>query len=246
MKIEDFCTLNNLEIISAIEHDNAISSKVYNVFSDAHGVAVLKLLYDEVKYNREIFALKLLHAHKSVPRLYETWNSNNIFAILIEKKSGEIVFEDKITPDISYKMGMLIGEIHAQYRSSSYHDPGKKERYRNAMEWFDCYVKRSILELSSNVDSEILSNCIKYYEYAKNKMFNFDVPVFVHRDYRPGNIIVDSDEITGGIVLKALCISSVKWIFLKWICFCGGKVLVVKRVFAMVMHLIERFQIYLA
>lgn len=176
-----------------IEHDDAIVAIVYLVTLKDRKL-ILKICKQPHHFYREIYFLKLLAAKIPVPLIEKSLQPG---AILMEYLPGRLLKINEFTDELSFEMGAILAKIHLN-KAPSYGDLTRPQELNadprvNFAEKFE----ESFAECMGHLPSPLMKRCRQYYEKHLDLLKSVDGPCIVHRDYRPGNVIVDEGKIQG-------------------------------------------------
>jgi hypothetical protein len=160
---------------------------------------ILKIPFIQRKLFRELAALQRLKGDLPVPEVVDFWirEDENPGALLLSLLPGKVI-SGKVTPTLAYGMGVLLGSLHAQ----------ELDRYGDVLEtsdepsldWWTLH-KRAFQQwhhLCMDVMPEDLFNkALDRYDCLYSNLPEPCSPSWVHRDYRPGNVLIQAKHITG-------------------------------------------------
>lgn len=181
-----------------IEHEEAMVAIVYKVIFSKSAPYILKICPRAEDYWREVYFLKFLSELLPVPKIIqvEPPSSSNYGAILMECLSGNLLNKKEITDKRIYEIGALLASIHLN-RVNRYGDVTQEQSLSpDPRPPFVHKFEESFLECS-HLPKNILEKSYQYYKNHVDTLSLVDGPCIIHRDFRPGNIIVLDDKITG-------------------------------------------------
>lgn len=182
-----------------IDHHDAMVGIVYNVIAIDGSKYILKICTRDEDYFREIYFLKYFSEKIPVPRIYHVIppESDLQGAILMEQLSGRLLEKNDLTNEISYEIGVLFARIH-QNQESKYGDLVKpNELTSDPRDHFTQKFDEELAECRGHLSKKLLTQCQNFYEKNINLLANVDGPCIIHRDFRPGNIMIDKGKIQG-------------------------------------------------
>ena len=91
-------------------------------------------------------------------------------------------------------MGSKLAQLHLQ-RADAYGEIAKPAP--NAQTYFQEKFLEELNECSDHLPPPVLKACKKSFDSHKHLLNSVDGPCFVHRDFRPGNILVQDGKLTG-------------------------------------------------
>ncbi len=184
---------------SRIEHDDAIVSIVYKVTQPIGPAQILKICLRPEEYERELYFLNYFAGKLPVPRVIDVVppEENIHGAILMGCLPGSTLKVADVTDELSYDLGVLFARIHLN-RVIGFGDvtrPGSL--VSDARDYFALQFETGFDECSKHLPIELLEKCRKYYQEHCNFLASVDGPCLVHRDFRPGNVMVRDGKVQG-------------------------------------------------
>lgn len=174
-------------------------ASVYRV-TLADGVQyVLKICPKVEHYKRELFFLEYFAGLLPVPRLIDVMEpaTENQGALLMECLPGAPVSIYEVTQELACEMGALLAKIHA-HTTSGYGDLACSTTLSfDPLPSFALKFEEHFAECRSLVSPQQLDIYWAYYQEHRDALNNVDGPCIVHRDFRPGNIIVHNGKLQG-------------------------------------------------
>lgn len=174
---------------------DSYSSTVARVRLEDDQVVIVKVPYNRDKLFREKMMLDKLQDLLPVPKVIGFWKGDqeHVGALILSCIEGKPI-TGHIDCDLAYDIGRLLGRLH-QVTMNNYtllDNPNQdwwgsiKQRF---MTWSE--TCQDILE------ADFLSKCHDKFETLIKDQDSPDGPVLVHFDFRPGNILVENNKITG-------------------------------------------------
>jgi aminoglycoside phosphotransferase (APT) family kinase protein len=160
---------------------------------------ILKIPFTQHKLHRELRALQELHQDLPVPTVVDAWvpEDDGPGAMLLSHLPGQAVREP-VSPELTRAMGALLANLH----SHRLHHFGEvfEPPVEPAMGWWQIMHLRFLdwLQWCTGVLSEdIIGRTRETYQALLENLPEPDGPCWIHADFRPGNILVEGDRITG-------------------------------------------------
>lgn len=206
----------NLPIADIYEVEDSFSSTVYKCSLLSGGNVYVKIPYTKVKYQRELEAYQILAGAVSIPEMLDCWSGD-------EKCPGAFVLSElkgkpltsKATPAIAYQVGELHACMHKIQPAAGHSLTGIQNEFSN---WAD-FIERQFYSFAEDVrevlDEGLYEKSIAKFEEMKRRLPSPDGPSFVHMDFRPANIIVEDNRVSGMIDFESVRFGSTEVDFTK-------------------------------
>lgn len=164
---------------------------------------VLKIPYVRQKLHREITALEALKSDLPVPALLDVWvpEDETPGAMLISCLPGDTA-DGKISAALAREMGALIARMH-RHRLPQFGEVHPRPGTAVAavdQDWWALMISRFDLwraHCETAMPTDLFADSMTLYSRLVQALPQPDGPVWTHHDYRPGNILVQSETITG-------------------------------------------------
>ncbi|MEZ4865437.1 MAG: aminoglycoside phosphotransferase family protein [Caldilineaceae bacterium] len=174
-------------------------SSIVRVLTLSDGAkVVLKLPFNQRKLQRETRILTLLQGRLPVPTVLASWQGDETTAgaLLLSWLPGAPATNDA-TPALAYGMGELLAQLH-QVRTRGFGDdydtPSQSTDWQARLVE---YISSWETECSPALPTTFVQQAVTTYQTLLQRLPPPDGPCLVHMDYRPGNILVDGEAITG-------------------------------------------------
>ena len=190
-----------LNVLNVEDVPESFSSDVYKLTLANGEIVFVKIPFNKDKLFREYQMLETLKGILPVPRVLDIWNGdeNATGALLLSAIQGL-----PCTGDIDEKLSYQIGVYHAMLHEVK--TPGYGYHVTDGFQLFDQNNWR--LHIQSNfekwkdpckeiLDSKLYEKCILHFDEIFSALPDPDGPCIVHMDFRPGNILVSSNEVAG-------------------------------------------------
>ncbi|MEN9654098.1 MAG: hypothetical protein RL235_210 [Chlamydiota bacterium] len=120
-------------------------------------------------------------------------------AILMECLPGTLLNPTMLTNELCYELGTLLGTIHLDPVEGYGDLTEPKQLSFDPRVPFTQKFDEGMAECQGHLPNTLLKKCRRYYNNHIDLLLEADGPCIVHRDFRPGNIIVDQGK-TRGII----------------------------------------------
>lgn len=185
---------------SLIDHQDAIVATTYRVTHSNGQDLILKISDKKRHYSSECYFLKLLSNKLPIPRIVNTLPPKREIhgAILMEYLPGSLLKPSEMTAPLAHELGQSLALIHLN-RFSGYGDPTQGQLSDDPREHFTFKFEEGLEECKNHLPSHVLNASQSYYHSHLGLLSSVDGPCAVHRDFRPGNLIVHKGKLKGVI-----------------------------------------------
>ena len=182
-----------------IEHEEAIVAIVYKVTLSKGEEYILKICPRLADYLCEVFFLNNLADLLPVPKIIQKIEPQPdcYGAILINFIPGILLRTDELTADYANQAGRLLAKIHTNKARGFGDLTCPNDLSQDPTSYFTYKFKEAIAECSQHLPAEILNRCENFYDAHINQLSKADGPCFTHRDFRPGNILINRGKVAG-------------------------------------------------
>lgn len=190
----------NLETasFSRIDHEDTIVAVVYKILTESGQEYVLKICHCDDHFFREFYFLKYFASKLPVPKILNAFPpQEGIYgAVLMEYIPGELLKIEDYTESLSYEVGKNLALIH-QNRLPGYGDLLQDKLSNNPKEYFTSKFKKGLEECRPKLSQKLMNASLKYFNEHIHLLESVDGPCIVHRDFRPGNLIIRNNKLQG-------------------------------------------------
>ena len=172
---------------------------VYKVIQSTGLPLILKISERAQDYLRDVYFLKHFANSLPVPRiLQEVPPETGIHgAILMECLPGTLLKITDLTDALAYEIGSLLAHIHHN-RVTGYGDLTQpQDLSTDPRVHFTHKFEEGFAECSNHLPKLLLDQCRRYYDSHINLLASVDGPCIIHRDFRPGNVIIYDGKLQG-------------------------------------------------
>lgn len=184
---------------SQIAHDDAMVAIVYKVIQKSGSPLILKVCTRSKDFLREVYFLKHFAGALPVPDICALVppEADVKGAILMQYLPGELLKMGDLTESLSHEIGALLARIHLN-RTSGYGDltqPGTL--CLDPRTYFAQKLEEGLSECDNHLPRAMLEQSRRYLNENLHLLTQADGPCMVHRDFRPGNILVAEGRLQG-------------------------------------------------
>ena len=180
-----------------IEHADAIVATVYQVTVADGKQLILKICKLPRHFFREVYCLNYFAGKLPVPRILATVAPDKDVegAVLMECLPGRVGKIGDFQGGLAFELGALLARIH-QHSVPSYGEL-MTDSHLDARSFFGLKFEEIISECAPHLPAALIDQCQRYYSTNVSLLDKVDGPCIVHRDFRPGNVVVDNGKIQG-------------------------------------------------
>lgn len=182
-----------------IDHVDTIIAVVYKVVTSDKKSFILKICPRKEDYFREAYFLRQLNGCIPVPQIISVLEPSydHFGAILMEYLEGELLETDDWSPDFAFEIGIALAHLHSN-RTEAYGDVSKPQTLiQNPNLYFNEKFEEELSECKGHLPENVIENCASYLKACQSLLAGVDGPCLVHRDFRPGNMIVRHGKLQG-------------------------------------------------
>jgi Ser/Thr protein kinase RdoA (MazF antagonist) len=184
---------------SRIDHEDAMVAIVYKVIQPTGTQLILKICTRAKDYWNEMYFLKHLAGKIPVPFILQHVEPGPDIpgAILMQCFPGALLKAADLTDSMAYELGSVLACIHLN-RVTCYGDLMQPQNlYPDPRTYFTLKFEEGFAECSENLPKALLERCRRYYDTHVHLLMSADGPCLIHRDFRPGNVMVDESKLQG-------------------------------------------------
>lgn len=184
-----------------IDHSDTLVAIVYKIISAKSAPLIIKICPRPDDYARELYYLQYFSHILPVPRLIDVFSPipGRYGAILMECLPGRLLQYNDFNESLAYEMGAVLARIHL-HRVSGFGDltqPNTLSPHPHIP--FTIKFEEGVLECWDHLPKSIIKSCQHYFTKHVNLLSSVDGPCIIHRDFRPGNLLVDEGKLQGVI-----------------------------------------------
>lgn len=206
----------NLNVLSINEVEDSHSSTVYKCNLTNGENVFLKIPYTKLKCQRELEAYEILKDRVSIPEMLDYWSGDEECTgafLLSELKGQPLTIKD--LPTVAFQVGVLHANMHKIQPPTATQLTG----IQNEISDWSNFVERQFYSFAEDVkevlDESLYRKAIEKFENMKLQLPPSDGPSFIHMDFRPANIIVVDDKVSGMIDFESVRFGSTEIDFTK-------------------------------
>ena len=205
-----------LQVLSLNEVDESFSSTVYKCQLLNVKNVYIKIPYSKLKWQRELEAYEILKDRVATPVLLDVWSGDEECpgAFLLSELRG-VTLSNNVSTSVAYQVGVLQASMHTIRPPKERELYGIKDEYSNWSNFIEGQFNSFARDVKDVIDERLFEQAIEKFENMKRQLPSPDGPSFVHMDFRPANILIDGDHVSGVIDFESVRFGSTEIDFTK-------------------------------
>lgn len=199
-KLEEYREHFHLQkaLFSKIDHREAMVALVYKVTLDNEKGYILKISDRKLDYLREVYFLNYFKDLLPVPKIIAHIPPNDRLdgAILMEYLPGTLLQIEDVKDDLVYEVGGFLAKIHLN-RQLGYGDLILERLDPDPKVPFVLKFQEGLDECKDHLPKTLIKNAECYFEKHLFLIESVDGPSIIHRDFRPGNLLINQGKLAG-------------------------------------------------
>ncbi|WP_454191095.1 phosphotransferase family protein [Paenibacillus sp. Marseille-Q7038] len=191
----------NLSVLSVNNVPESFSSQVYKLTLTNGESVYAKVPYNRDKLYREYRMLEMLREVIPVPKVLDFWSGDDIIsgALLLSEMKG-MPCAGAINDELAFQMGVFHAKLH-ETKMPGYGAQGLDGfQFTNENNW-RLYIRNNFEKYKEPaaevLEGKLYEKCMDHFEIAFSVLPQPDGPCVVHMDFRPGNILINNNEVVG-------------------------------------------------
>lgn len=184
---------------SHINHAETIISEVYKAVTPEGKLYILKICPRSDDYFRELFFLRKLKGCLPLPEIIHTVDplKEHFGAILMEYLNGQLLQDEDWSKELAFELGIALAYLHNN-RTEGYGDLTKLNAlFEDPESYYNNKFQEELDECKDHLPHSLVEKCSGYFASYRHLLANVDGPCMVHRDFRPGNLLVREGKLKG-------------------------------------------------
>lgn len=183
-----------------IDHQDTIVALVYKVILQNDNSYILKICDRKNDYLREIYFLNFFTNKLLVPRILNVAEpcENHPGAILMECLPGNLLQKKDFKENLAFDVGKCLAKIHL-HPLEGYGDLINLPLNQDPCISFTTKFQEGLKECQEHFSLDLMKKCEHFYDSHVNLLKSVDGACIVHRDFRPGNLMVFEGRLQGVI-----------------------------------------------
>lgn len=198
------------------EVEDSHSSTVYKSKLLNGKNAYVKIPYTKVKYQRELEAYEILKSKVSIPEMLAHWPGNEECpgAFLLSELNGKPL-TPQASPAVAFQVGILHATLHNIQPIAKNGSKSIQNEFSNWLHFVETQFSDFAEDVKEILDDQMYDRSIEKFNEMKQQLPSPDGPSFLHMDFRPANILVDGDKVSGIIDFESVRFGSTEVDFTK-------------------------------
>lgn len=183
---------------SLIDHEDAMVAIVYKITQLNGEQLILKVCERPNDLLREVYFLRHFAKILPVPKIIQVIEARQDLygAILMECLPGTLLKAEELSESLAFEIGRCLALIHLN-RLPGYGDPIQNSLSSDPTVYFTLKFEEGLEECKQHLPLNLIEQCRRYYKTHVDLLASVDGPCIVHRDYRPGNLIINNGKLQG-------------------------------------------------
>ncbi len=184
---------------SRIEHEDASVAVVYKIIQSDGKELILKICTRSNDYLREVYFLSRLAGQMPIPKIIRLVEPEKGIhgAILMECLPGGLLTPANLDHSLAYEIGAQLAWLHCN-TANGYGDLIQSEGLNSDPRIpFTLKFEEGFSECNRHLPKTLLQQCHAYFEAHIKLLQSVDGPCLIHRDFRPGNLLVHKGKLQG-------------------------------------------------
>ena len=205
-----------LNTLSINEVEDSHSSTVYKCRLLMGENVYIKIPYTKLKFQRELESYEILKSKVATPEVLDYWTGDEECPgafLLSEIRGKPLTIND--SSKVAFEVGVLQATMHAIQPPENKVLTGIKNEFSNWSQFIEMQFYSFAEDVKDVLDEDLYNKSIEKYKVMQVQLPSPDGPGFIHMDFRPANIIVDGETVSGIIDFESVRFGSTEIDFTK-------------------------------
>lgn len=182
-----------------INHPDAMVSPVYKIVQHKKPSLILKICLRSDDYSSETYFLNYFAKKIPVPHIISTVSpkKNRYGAVLMEYLPGNLLTSALITNELAFELGKSLALIHENKTKGFGYMNRDSDLTSNSLAYFTEKFEEGIEECKNHLPEKLIIQSCNYFKKSLPLLEKVDGPCIIHRDFRPGNILIKNNCLSG-------------------------------------------------
>ncbi|KIQ77061.1 phosphotransferase [Bacillus sp. L_1B0_8] len=194
----------------------SFSSVVYKIKLIDFRTVYIKIPYSKVKLEHEYKVLERLRYELSVPQVLDYWEGDEGFtgALLLSAIQG-MPATGKVDAALAFDIGIQHAKLHAIIPKEQDFENFISNMHGQSSDFIQHNFYSLAKDVKEVIDPHLYEQSMQHFEYHLKLIPYSDATSFIHLDFRPGNILVYENQISGIIDFESFSIGATEMDFTK-------------------------------
>ncbi|MBM3183874.1 MAG: aminoglycoside phosphotransferase family protein [Chlamydiae bacterium] len=172
---------------------------VFKITQSGNPDLILKVCSRKGDFLRESYFLSRFAGKIPVPRIIQLIEREEGMdgAVLMEYIDGALLTTEAVTSALAWEIGSLLARIHLEYAEGYGDLTDPTHLSADPRIPFKMKFAEGIEECKGHLPERLLETCRYYFDKDMNLLLSADGPCVIHRDFRPGNLIIAHGKVQG-------------------------------------------------
>lgn len=186
-------------VFNRIDHSDAMVAIAYKVSLPSGQEMILKISERKNDSLRELLALTRLQGHLPVPKVFKDIPEAQDLhsAILMECLPGDLLKIEELKDSLAFELGSLLARLHLNYEPKFGDLIFPNELTKDPKFHFALKFEEGLNECKNNLPIALIEKSRYFFDSHVDLLKNVDGPCLIHRDFRPGNIVINRGNVQG-------------------------------------------------
>ena len=205
-----------LQVQSIHDVEDSHSSTVYKCTLQNGENIFLKIPYSKMKWQRELEAYEILKGRVAIPELLDYWSGDDECpgAFVLSELKGQPLTPE-VSPTVAFQVGVLQATMHTVQPPAEPMLTGIQNEFPNWSHFIEKQFYSFAEDVRTVVDEGLYRKATEKFESMKQQLPPNDGPSFIHMDFRPANIMIDGNTVSGVIDFESVRFGSTEVDFIK-------------------------------
>ncbi len=182
-----------------IDHEDAMVATVFKISQLGNPDLILKVCFRKGDFLRESYFLRRFAGKIPVPNIIELIEPEFGLhgAVLMEYVQGDLLKWETVNKALAWEMGSLLARIHLN-TVDGYGDLTDPVHLNDDPRIpFTMKFEEGLYECKGHLSESLLEICKRHFHKDIELLLSADGPCVIHRDFRPGNLIISNGRLRG-------------------------------------------------
>ncbi|WLR42051.1 aminoglycoside phosphotransferase family protein [Bacillus carboniphilus] len=215
-KLQHLINTFHLNVLTIDDVPESYSSTVYKIKLIDHRSVYLKIPYSKIKFERELAALKRFQHELPVPQVVDYFEGDEDFtgAILLAELNGKPLSE-AVDKSLAYDIGVYHAKLHNIVPTEKDLNGPIPTIFHQWTDFLHDHFYSFAKDVIEVIDPDLYDQSVVFFESHLRSLPQPDGPSFIHNDFRPANIIIGENKVSGIIDFESVKIGSTEIDFTK-------------------------------